>query len=38
MTKCRQCGHQSVEWEEEYRVWMCWKCGWIDKQKGKKRK
>lgn len=37
-TKCRQCSGDTVVWEEEARVWMCYRCGWVDKRKAKKRK
>jgi transcription initiation factor TFIIIB Brf1 subunit/transcription initiation factor TFIIB len=38
MYKCKKCsGQKTVEWDEEYKIWICWKCGWIDKQRGKKK-
>ena len=34
-TKCKRCGHISVDYFLEERVFMCADCGWIDKARGR---
>jgi len=37
-SSCRLCsGTTTVTWDDKYKIWVCSRCGWVDKEKGKKK-
>ena len=35
-TKCKKCNgatNNTVEWDNGYKIFICWRCGRVDKQR-----